>query len=127
MEPNPQGRELGTVTLELTAEGVSDPLFAGLSHGLTVQATHGDVLVRAPRDPGVVRLAGNENTTWQAFGWGSRLRAVQFHPEIRPEVLRALLSARDWTGEVRDGSLGPRVLANWVAHWLPGLGRDPMG
>ena len=106
---NPRGREVGTVSVTLNAAGRADPLFAGLGGELTVQQTHGDVLVEAPR---AELLGGNDNTDWQAFRRG-RLRCVQFHPELRAEPLRELLRVRGQRATVRDGDDGPRILQNW--------------
>jgi len=119
---NPAGREVGTVTVETTAAGRADPLFAGLGHSFEVQATHGDALVRPPTDPRVVRLAGNDNTRWQAFGVGERIRAVQFHPELRHQALTALLQNRGEQGVVRPCPAGARMLRNWDDHWVSGAG-----
>ena len=81
---SPQGREMGTVTVALTAEGRADPLFEGLPDLLQVQESHQDVVVRLP--PGAVRLAGNPHTSVQAFAVGAHVRAVQFHPEFDAAV-----------------------------------------
>lgn len=111
VEPNPEGREAGTVEVALTPEGREHPLFAGLPEVLTVQATHKDILVRPP--PGARRLAGNPNTAWQAFAWGPRVECVQFHPELRPESLAYLLQIRGWEGQTRPSEHGSRILASW--------------
>ncbi len=115
---NPAGREVGTITVDLTPEGESDPLFAGLDASFQVQSTHRDALVRPPRDPRVVRLAGNDNTHWQAFGVGPRLRSVQFHPELDGNTLQDLLKNRGQTGEVHRCPAGRHILENWDTHWV---------
>lgn len=38
--PNPRGREIGTVPIELTPPAQQDPLFAGLPARFSAQATH---------------------------------------------------------------------------------------
>jgi GMP synthase (glutamine-hydrolysing) len=119
VEENPAGREIGTVTVALTDRGIDDPLFSGLPAYLTIQATHRDVLVRAPQLESVHRLAGNANTPWQAFAYGDCLRAVQFHPELSAVALRRLLTNRGQEGwHVVESSEGRRILRNWVTHYV---------
>ena len=107
--PNPKGREVGTHTVSLNAAGCEDPLFEGLGPVLTVQQTHGDILVEAPD---AELLGGSDNTAWQAFRRG-RIRCVQFHPELAAPPLRELLRVRGQVGTVNDGDDGPRILRNW--------------
>jgi GMP synthase (glutamine-hydrolysing) len=89
---NPRGREIGTVEVALTQQGCADPLFAEAPQALTVQATHEDIVAEAP--PGSIILAGNANTANQAMAIGSNVRGVQFHPELRPDALAALVRSR---------------------------------
>lgn len=112
VDKSPAGPEMGTSAIRLTEAGRSDPLFTGLPDELLVQQTHHDGLVRPPA-PDAVLLAGNEHCPWQAFARGHNVRCVQFHPELRAEVLRALLTARGNGGEVRKSDHGLRVLRNW--------------
>jgi GMP synthase (glutamine-hydrolysing) len=123
---NPAGGEFGTVPIRLSEAGLADPLFAGLPVEPTVQATHRDVLLGLPA--GCTLLAGNPNTEIQAFGWGPRLRAVQFHPEIPTEALQQLISTRGLEDDpgaspVRPSPTGTRLLQNWVQTWV--LGGQP--
>ena len=119
VERNPAGPERGTVDVELTDEGVLDPLFEGLPRTLVVQATHQDVLVRPPTADGVVRLAVNTNTAWQAFAY-RRIRAVQFHPELSGETLGKLLRARAQEGAIRPSAHGEEVLRRWDRAFVRG-------
>jgi GMP synthase (glutamine-hydrolysing) len=116
VEPNPKGGEWGTIEVPLTDAGLSDPLFAGLPPVLCVQSTHRDVLVAPPE--GAVRLAGNENTTWQAFKMGAQLRAVQFHPELGASAMARLIEVRGLSAPVRETDHGQRILANWIDAWV---------
>lgn len=89
---NTQGREIGTVAVTLSAEGLEDPLFDGLPERFTVYATHEDIVSRPPE--GATVLAGNDNTAVQALAFGPLMRGVQFHPEVHPAAMRALILAR---------------------------------
>jgi GMP synthase (glutamine-hydrolysing) len=89
---NPLGREIGTVEVELTELGQADPLFRGLPRRVAVQATHEDLVPEPPE--GTVVLAGNANTAIQALAFRPCSRGVQFHPEVQPDAMRALIQAR---------------------------------
>jgi len=112
--PNPRGGEYGTIEVALTDAGVSHPLFSGLGERPSVQSTHRDVLVTPPSASGVVLLGSTPNTRWQAFGWGPRLHAVQFHPELPAAALADLMAVRGIAGSPRATADGARILSNWL-------------
>ncbi|MFT5682076.1 MAG: GMP synthase (glutamine-hydrolyzing) [Myxococcota bacterium] len=118
VEKNPEGLEAGTISVTLTDAGRADPLFEGMPWDIAVQSSHTDVLVVPP--PGAVRLAGNRNTTWQAYAWGPRLRAVQFHPELRPEICRDIFASRGWEVPVTASEHGRQILERWDRNWVRG-------
>jgi GMP synthase (glutamine-hydrolysing) len=90
---NPGGREIGTVSVQLTEAGRKDPLFAWAhSNVVEVQATHVDAVDPIPAAATV--LASNENTAAQAFRLSETVAAVQFHPELWAEALRDLIFSR---------------------------------
>ena len=134
---SPRGREIGSVSCDLTAAGLSDPLFAGVPGRFDVLATHEDEVVELP--PSAVLLATSGGCRVQAFAVGPNVRCVQFHPELDPGTLAALVASRAGAlaGEARargeDGDAavariraglraapaGPRILANFVAATPP--------
>ncbi len=116
VEANPRGGEYGTISVGLTEAGRADPLFEGLPDTLRVQSTHRDILVRPPE--GAVLLGGNENTAWQSFAWGRRLRAVQFHPEMSEAAMRDLLHVRGIEAPVSATDHGKKILQNWLDAWV---------
>jgi GMP synthase (glutamine-hydrolysing) len=90
---NPKGREIGTVRVQLTPEGRKDPLFSWSQTGeISVQETHLDVVDRVPA--GAKLLASNETCATQAFRLSETVAAVQFHPEISPEIMQDLIGTR---------------------------------
>ncbi|HYR18686.1 MAG TPA: glutamine amidotransferase [Myxococcales bacterium] len=106
---NPKGREMGTVRVQLTAAGRTDPLFRGWvpEDGLAdVQATHVDSVDPVP--PGAILLASNERCATQALRLSDAVASVQFHPELRPETLRDLIESR--AGALRAEGLDPDSL-----------------
>jgi GMP synthase (glutamine-hydrolysing) len=111
---NPRGREIGTVEVQLTEIGLRDPLFSWAvsepSRRIDVQATHTDAVDALP--PGVKVLASNENTPAQAVRFSDNVAAVQFHPELRPDALRALIESR--AEKMRAEGLDPDAIAKRV-------------
>jgi GMP synthase (glutamine-hydrolysing) len=93
---NPSGREIGTVEVQITEAGLRDPLFAWAQRvpkgRIEVQATHTDAV--DPLPPGVTILAGNENTPAQALRFSEMVASVQFHPEFRPDGMKAIIESR---------------------------------
>jgi GMP synthase (glutamine-hydrolysing) len=95
VEKNPNGYEVGTINVELTEAGKSDPLFSQISRGeptLAFHSTHSDAVVRAPSHARV--LASTRSTEVQAFAVGERAWGVQFHPEFTPEVMSLYVEGR---------------------------------
>jgi GMP synthase (glutamine-hydrolysing) len=77
-----EGRaERGTVTVELTAEGRADPLFASFAPKFAVHTGHTDHVTRVPS--AVELLARNDDVETQAFRVrGRRFYTSQFHPDV---------------------------------------------
>lgn len=75
--PNPMGKEIGWSGLALTPEGQASPL--DVLGETPVLHWHGDVM-ELPH--GAVRLAATPQTPTQAFSWGQRGLALQFHVEV---------------------------------------------
>jgi GMP synthase (glutamine-hydrolysing) len=130
---NPNGWEVGTIEVELTAEGGRDPLFAGLPSRLRVNQSHRDEVWELGE---ATRLATGAHTSTQALGVGAHVRGVQFHPEMNATVIRRLITHRrvildaDHAERKRpvtvDGLLAgasdtpdaERVLGNFVEHFV---------
>lgn len=71
---------VGAVMVELTAEGRSDPLFAGLPDTFDAFGGHKEAASWLP--PSAVRLATSPACPVQAFRVGANVYATQFHPEL---------------------------------------------
>lgn len=127
VQRNPRGLELGTVTVRLTDEGQADPLFEGVPKEARVQATHFDEVAAVPA--GGALLATNEASPVQAFGVGTTLRGVQFHPEMNAASIRfciqnepsleAMTRGRLDAGAV-DTPWGVRLLRNFISRFERG-------
>jgi GMP synthase (glutamine-hydrolysing) len=85
-EYSPETREFGRRTVELTSEGIADPLFSGIESPAAFYFSHNDTVTEAPPDSAI--LAYNDRVPVEAFRWGDNVRAVQFHPEMTAEIAR---------------------------------------
>ncbi|HYO58248.1 glutamine amidotransferase [Archangium sp.] len=121
---NTQGREIGTVEVTLSEAGREDPLFHGLPERIAVQATHEDIVEQPPA--GATVLAGNANTAVQALAFGPLIRGVQFHPEVHPAAMRALILAREDKLEVEATNRG-HATGERVPRLLAGIAPSPAG
>ncbi len=82
---HPQGREIGSVPIELHADAAADALFAGMPMHFHAHAVHAQSVRKLP--PGATLLAGNAYEPTHAFRVGTRAWGIQFHPEFNPARL----------------------------------------
>lgn len=104
---NPNGREFGTVNIELTAAAADDPLLGGLPARLPVQVCHTQSALKLP--PGTRRLAHSARDANQAFVIGESAWGVQFHPEFDAEVVAAYI--REYAARLRAEGQDPDALS----------------
>ena len=104
---NPAGREVGTPEVRLTPEGTRDWLFDGVPERFSAQLTHDDDVEVLP--PGALLLAANDHTSVQAFALGDHLRGVQFHPEIDPSIMEAIVGYKVSAGILTEAALPTRL------------------
>lgn len=106
--PNPRGREMGTVTVDLgVAVRAADPLLGHLPEEVIVQATHVESVLSLP--DGATRLGSNDRDDNHAFRYGPRAWGVQFHPEFDADVMRGYVEER--ADVLRDEGFDPARLA----------------
>ncbi len=129
VQKNPNGREIGTITVDATAEGDQDPIFRDLPRPLRVNATHTDAVVTPPS--GARHLATSSLDPYAAFAIGDTARAVQFHPEFHAAVMRGYVRARahridaeglshaEILATVTETPDGAGILRNFVRHFIP--------
>ena len=107
---NPEGWEIGGVTIARAPGASGDPLFENLPPAFGALATHEDRIEELPQ--GAVLLASNASTPVQAFRIGARIWGTQFHPEATAQILRKLIIlradqlARDTASHGRDPDRG---------------------
>lgn len=100
---NPNGREIGTVEVNVLAHDPRDPILHGLGDRFTANHTHVDSVVELPKGARVIAATKQEPNA--AFVIGDAIKCVQFHPEIDGDAMRGYIEAR--------------------AHLIQGEGRDP--
>lgn len=93
VEASPAGWEVSTWPIELTEDGRSDPLFAGLPYQFDAILSHRDAVVPESIEVGFTSLARNGHGN-QALAVGDSVRGVQFHPEFSSAIIRAYIEQR---------------------------------
>ena len=77
---------IGPVEVSLTADGLSDPLFAGMPERFEAYVGHKEACTVPP--PTAVVLASSADCPVQAFRVKGNVYATQFHPELdRPGII----------------------------------------
>ena len=106
VDDNPNGREMGTVCIDLHPQAQDDPLFTGLPTRFAAQATHLQSVLQPP--PGATVLARNAHDGCHAFRWGDAAWGLQFHPEFSAMHMRGYIHARS-DALAREGRCGKRL------------------
>lgn len=83
---NPNGKEFGTVEIQLHANAADDPLLGHLTEPFQAQVCHTQSALRLP--PGATLLASSAMESHQAFRLGKCTWGLQFHPEFDAEATR---------------------------------------
>lgn len=99
-------REFGWHSVELTDEGLADPLFADVSETFPIFQFHSDTYLLPE---GAVRLASNAATPNQAFRIGRAAYGTQFHFEADRKVVEA------WQSESPD--VVERMHPGWLQRY----------
>ena len=76
----PDGIEIGTHIIHLTAAAKRDPLFHGLPDQFAVNESHAQAVLALPEN--ACLLAGNAHTAIQAMVLNDHIWGLQFHPEF---------------------------------------------
>ena len=102
---DPSRAELGTVTVQVTQEGLQDPLFADLAPEFDAQMGHQDLVETLPA--GAIRLASTTRVKNQAFCFpGHPIYCTQFHPELdRQALIHRLRVYPQYVRKIAGGSL----------------------
>ena len=79
VDRNPAGKEIGWYPVKLSAAAREDRLFSAVPDTITPFHWHGDIF-EPPH--GAVTLASSDRTPCQAFRYGDKAWAIQFHLEV---------------------------------------------
>jgi GMP synthase (glutamine-hydrolysing) len=95
-----QNAEIGTIELQLTDAGRSDPLFGALPSPFIGQAGHEDHVVQLP--PDAVLLASSARVPEQAFRFADKpIYCTQFHPELdRAAMLERVVAYPEYVARI---------------------------
>jgi GMP synthase (glutamine-hydrolysing) len=94
--------EIGWYTLEATAAGAADPVFAPLAPSSPVFQWH-HYTYDLPA--GAVQLARTSSCEQQAFRYGKSAYGVQFHPEVDARLVARWLARPDYARELAAAGL----------------------
>jgi GMP synthase (glutamine-hydrolysing) len=86
---HPQGREIGTVGIELDEKARDDALFGRLPGSFSANVSHKQTVFELPE--GAVRLAFNAHEQNHAFRLGGCAWGVQFHPEFSADAMSGMI------------------------------------
>lgn len=90
---NPNGVEVGSVTVTLSGIASRDPLFSHLPKTFPAQLSHRQSVLELPA--GARRLAHSEMEPNQAFAYGEQAWGVQFHPEFDEGIVQHFIRFYD--------------------------------
>jgi GMP synthase-like glutamine amidotransferase len=126
VKPNPGAFVLGTAETEVVAPA---PWMEPVAR-FRLAAAHGEQVTALP--PGAEVVGRTEGCPAACYRVGSRVFATQYHPEMTPEFLEALVEefAPQFSAEVGEaaraslaqGTEGPRF-AEWIARFFEAAGR----
>ncbi len=94
---NPNGKEIGTVTLLTNPQVKEDPLFKDAPANFNANVTHMQSVMILPE--GAEVLGYNSHDQHQIVRYGQRIWGVQFHPEYDEAIIHAYIE------EQREGLL----------------------
>jgi GMP synthase (glutamine-hydrolysing) len=104
--------EVGLLPVRLTPDALRDPVFRSTPVELTTLQWHGDTF---DLPAGAVLLATSPLYPNQAFRWGDRAYAVQFHLEVSVEMAREWGDVPEYR-EALEMTLGAGALERMVAE-----------
>jgi GMP synthase (glutamine-hydrolysing) len=90
--PNPHGRQIGTVRVQLAEKAEDDALLAGFGGSLRAHTTHAEAVLELP--DAAARLGWSKGDPNTAFCFGTAAWGVQFHPEFDVHVMKRYIEER---------------------------------
>lgn len=90
---HPDGRELGTLPITLSARGRDDSWTGDLPPVFSAHLTHAQTVLAPP--PGAQLLGSSAHDPHQILSYGPNTLSVQFHPEFSEALLNACVAKRE--------------------------------
>ncbi len=107
--------EVGFTEVQLTPDGVRDPLYRGLPEHPLVFQWHLDAF-GLPKQ--AILLATNEETPSQAFRYGGKAYGLQYHIEVLPETFQQWLQMDTrYLTETMGPEVGTRLVREWESQY----------
>ncbi len=111
-------KEIGWYPLELTKEGLRDPLLLGLPAHTTVFQWHGDTF---DIPPGAVNLASSELFEHQLIRVGTKAYGMQFHLEVTEKMICEWIAENTEELDSLKGVIDPRKILKDTGLYIKGL------
>jgi GMP synthase (glutamine-hydrolysing) len=108
--PNPNGRQIGTVTTKMLEACTDDPLFGNLPREYMAQTSHLEVVLELPA--GAQRLAVSPRDDNFVIRFADKVWGVQYHPEFSAPVMQQYIIRR--SEAIREEGLDPDALLSRV-------------
>ena len=108
--PNPAGRQIGTVSTQLTNSAGKDALMMNLPKTFAVQTSHSEVILELPA--GAERLATSPLDDNFSIRFADQVWGVQFHPEFSAPIMSKYINYR--ADAIRQEGLDPDELLGGV-------------
>ena len=109
---NPNGRQIGSISMQLNHEAHSDPLFSNLfQHNqktIEYYATHLQSVTKLPKD--VILLGSTDIDFNHCFRYKHNIWGLQFHPEFNAKIIREYIHAR--SDDIIQEGLNPNEIIN---------------
>jgi len=112
--PNPAGRQIGTVTVELSDGSEDDPLLGYLPRTFAAQTSHSEAVLELPT--GAERLATSPLDNNFAIRYAENVWGLQFHPEFSGIVMSEYIRCR--SDAIREEGLNPQQLIDKTTETL---------
>ncbi len=123
---NTSGRNFGLSHTKLTDDGKKDPLLSTYEDSAQVFVSHSYRAADLPTNCQL--LSQSEKCPFDAIGYGSHVRLLQFHPEFNAEIIAGLAELHKET-LVKEGHASESGFADYVARTrqLQGTGHRLLG
>jgi GMP synthase (glutamine-hydrolysing) len=110
--PNPAGRQIGTVNVQIIDKKGNDSLMGHLPSTFAAHTSHSEVVLELP--PGAQRLATSPLDDNFSIRYAEKVWGVQFHPEFSAPVMSDYIRYR--APAMREEGLNPEQLLDRVTQ-----------